>query len=80
MRPWLWFCGEQPTDLGRQGCLFTPVRGIAIEQLPAGGMEKEDRERTIGLGYIERAPHGVPGGGRVTEGVSGDRLQQAGVR
>src|SRR6201995_5846698 len=43
-RPWLWFCGwpfgwfcgEQVTDLGRQGALVTPIRGIAIEQLPGG--------------------------------------------
>jgi hypothetical protein len=43
-------------------------------------MQKEGRERAIGPGYIERAPHGVPGGGPVTECVPGDRLQQAGVR
>ena len=43
-------------------------------------MEKEDRDRTTWLGYIERAPHSVPGGGRVTERVPGDRLQQAGER
>ena len=43
-------------------------------------MEKEGRERAIGRGYLERAPQGVPGGGRVTECVPGDRLQQPGVR
>jgi hypothetical protein len=43
-------------------------------------MEKERRDRAIGLGYVERAPHGIPGGGLVTECVPGDRLQQAGVR
>jgi hypothetical protein len=80
MLPWLWFCGEQATDLGHQGGLFSAIRGIAIEQVPGGGMDKEGRENPIGLGCIERAPHGVPGGGRVTECVPGDRLQQAGVR
>ena len=34
----------------------------------------------MGLARIERAPHGVPGSGRVTECVTGDRLQQAGER
>jgi hypothetical protein len=41
-----------------------PIRGIAIEQLPGGGMEKEHHHHAIGLGCIERAPHGVPGGAR----------------
>src|SRR5690242_6865601 len=86
-RPWVWFrgwpfgwsCGELATDLGRQGGLVTLIRGIAIEQLPGGGMEQEDHQRTIGRGYLERAPQGVPGG-RVTECVPGDRLQQPGER
>ena len=43
-------------------------------------MEKEHHHHAIGLGCIERAPHGVPGGARVTECIPGGHLQHAGER
>src|ERR1700759_1784355 len=77
---WLWLWREQATDLGHQSGLLTAIKGIAIEQLPGRGVKKERRERAVDLGYIERAPHGVPGSGWVTECVPGDGRQQPGVR
>jgi hypothetical protein len=42
-------------------------------------VQQEYQQRAIGLGEIERALQGEPGGGRVAERVPGDRLQQEGL-
>jgi hypothetical protein len=40
------------------------------------GIDQERDEQVVGLGGIQRAPEGAPGGGLVAERVAGDRLQQ----
>jgi hypothetical protein len=46
---------------------------MALEQARRG-MEQERPERPLGLGQVQRALEGAPGGGRVAERVPGDRL------
>ena len=51
------------------------MTGVTLDQLPRG-VENKCEDRTVGLGEIECALQGAPGGGRVAEGIAGDRLEQ----
>ena len=52
--------------------------GVALEQ-PRRRVQQEREDRAVGLGEIEGALQGAPGGGLVAERVAGDRLQQEGL-
>ena len=67
--------GQQVQDLGDQGGVRGALPGLALEQVRCR-VQQEPQQRAVGLGQIQRALQGAPGGGRVAERVPGDRLQQ----